>query len=190
MIHQNVSIIKVLMLFYLIILNNYTQDLISGQLKDFITHNRLAQHAIAFTTLLVLINLFTDVKNIYDCGLYALLIYILFILTTKLDIKWNMCLFVILFVSYFNETDLTFNEKRISNDKNVPENRTKEIIQVNDLIKLGFVLLVILVTMLGSSQYCDKKLVQYGGGFDPLKYLLDAPENYKCCSKYTNTCMV
>ena len=70
---SHISLSKAVLLFYLIIGNNYTSELFSGQLTDFIKENRYAQHLIGYLTMLVVVNSFagvTDTKKSLIYGSY------------------------------------------------------------------------------------------------------------------------
>ena len=51
---SNMSLSKVILVFYLIIGNNHTQELFSGQLNNFIKNNRQMQHIIGYLTVLMI----------------------------------------------------------------------------------------------------------------------------------------
>jgi hypothetical protein len=179
----DISVIKPLVIFYLIIANNYTGNLFAGQLKDYVVENRFAQHIIAFITLLVLINLYSDINNINKSLSYTGGIYLWFILTTKLDLHWNIMLTVLLLVGYMNENRMLDKEKNVNDDENIPKNIKNKIFNKNKQIRSCVVVGSLLVTLLGTYEYYNKKTVQYGGNFDPIKYLVCAPGNHKCIYK-------
>lgn len=185
-IKPNLSIARALVLFYLIIMNNYTGDLLSGQLKDFVVNSRVAQHTIAFVTLLVVINLYTEVNNVSDSLMYSCGIYLWFILTTKLDLHWNLGIIGLLLVGYLNESQMLNTEERIHNDENIPKEVESIIFNRNQMIRSGVVVGISLLTMCGTYQYGTKKNIQYGGDFDPIKYMFNSGVNHKCCPKCSN----
>lgn len=185
-IKPDLSIGKALVLFYLIIMNNYTGDLLAGQMKEYISHSRVAQHVIAFITLLVVINLFAEINSVQDSLMYSSGIYLWFIFTTKLDLHWNLGIMVLLMIGYLNESNMLNTEIRIHRDENVPEEIEEKVLNHNQMIRSLVVLGIGCLTICGTYQYGTRKTVQYGGNFDPVKYMFCVGNNHKCCPKCSN----
>lgn len=185
-IKPDLSMSKALVLFYLIIMNNYTGDLVSGQLKDFISHSRVAQHVIAFITLLVVINLFAGINDVQNALMYSSGIYLWFIFTTKLDLHWNLGIMGLLFIGYLNESKMLNTELRLHHDENVPEEIEEKLLSHNQMIRSLVVMGIGVLTVCGTYQYGTRKNVQYGGNFDPVKYMFCVSNNHKCCPKCSN----
>lgn len=169
---NNMSLSKVLLVFYLIIATNFTNNLVSKQLKEFIEDSRIAQHIIALVTMLVLITSIGGVVDTKKAVFYSIFGYVWFLFTTKLDIHWNMVIIMILVAGYLYENSISEHEQELSDDKNVDKKKKEEIIRNDNNIKSGIVYAAILVTVIGTLMYNTKKQVQYGGGFDPVTYLL------------------
>ena len=165
------SIIKVLALYYLILLNPLSTNLISKSLKNYIEDNRMSQHLISVITLFVLINLLygnkTDNSNIY---LITAICYIFFVLTTKIEVQINMIIIFSLIVIYFYESII--ENKNIQNDNdNVLSDEEKQRIKIsrNKIKNISYVILASAV-FLGIYFYSSKKTVQYGGGFSLTRF--------------------
>lgn len=170
---QQMSITKILLIFYLIIGNNYTKHLFSGQLNDFITNNRLVQHLIGYITIFVLISEISDMSEIDMMIYYTTLIYLWFIFSTKLDITWSVVIFVLLFLGYLYEKRLIIREKEVQEDGVIDNDKKKELISDNLRKRLTIILPILLITILGTFLYGNKKLLQYGGSFDLDKFLIN-----------------
>lgn len=166
------SIAKVLLVFYLIVASNYTDNLIAKQLKDFLDNNRLAQHVIGFLTMIVLVTLVGGVVDTRSAIVYSLIGYVWFIFSTKLDIHWNVVIITLLFVGYMYENSLGVRERQILDDPNLTAKHKREAIDKNNRYKTWIVGSVILVTIIGTIMYSHKKHGQYGGGYDAFTYLL------------------
>ena len=125
------SIIKVLALYYLILLNPLSTNLISKSLKNYIEDNRMSQHLISVITLFVLINLLygnkTDNSNIY---LITAICYIFFVLTTKIEVQINMIIIFSLIVIYFYESIIENKNIQTDND-NVLSDEEKQRIKIS-----------------------------------------------------------
>lgn len=170
--NNKTSLAKVLLIFYVLIASNFTEGLMSKQMKESLQSNRLMQHIIGFLAMIVLV---TTVGGIVDnrlAILYSLIGYLWFIFTTKLDIHWNVIILALLFVGYLYENSLSSQEQDILEDENLTEDKVNNIIKNNTDYRLFIVLTVIIITMVGTAFYTNKKNEQYGGGFDIVTYLL------------------
>lgn len=177
---NSISISKALIIFYLIIANNYTGNLFAGQLTDFIAENRMVQHIIAFTTLLVLLNLFCNINDVKESLAYTCGIYLWFIFTTKLSLTWNLGIIMFLLIGYLNESQMKDKEYNIDNDSNVPEEINNKIKNKNNIVRCYVTVGILIITLCGTYEYYNKKSVQYGGDFDPVKYMFKECNNHKC----------
>lgn len=170
--NSNMTIITALLLFYLIIGNNYTKNLYSGQLDDFIKSNRFVQHLIGFITLLVIIISFAQVRDIKLAVIYAFIGYIWFILTTKMDIQWSLSIFCLLLIGYFYENNMIEKEEEIKNDEILNEMEIKHIKHKNKKMKKVMFISLFALTLVGTGLYLYKKKMQYNNTFSGMKYLL------------------
>jgi hypothetical protein len=168
----NTSMVKVLLIFYLLITTNFTDNLVSKQLKTFFEDNRLGQHVIAIIALLVLITSVGGVVDNRKAIVYTLVGYTWFIFTTKLDIHWNMIIIMILMAGYLIENNLTSKEKLMEDDKALTEDDKKRVIKKSNKVKNIVIVSALSVTIIGTLLYSNKKHIQYGGGYDPVKFLL------------------
>lgn len=168
---QYTALIRVLLIFYLVIANNFTENLFSKQLKTFFTGNRYAQHIIAFIMMLVLIMIIGGVKKIENGVFYSIIFYFWFIFTTKLDVQWNLIIILLLLFGFIYESKLNEKETQIESDETLTSEE-KELLINSDRSRKFYILAVILgVTIIGSSIYINKQEVQYGGGFDLMRFL-------------------
>lgn len=170
--HSNISLAKVLLMFYLIVGNSYTKDLYSGQMKEFIKSNRLAQHIIALITMLVLITTVGEVTDIKLSICYSLIAYSWFVLTTKLDIHWNIAIFALLVMGFMYDSKLVDKEVSVIDDEALNIKDIKKIKRKHKVMRRWIMLSTLGITVLGTLLYVNKKQVQYGGGFDPATFLL------------------
>lgn len=167
-----VSMSKVLLIFYLLIANNFTGNLVSKQFKRYFQENRLAQHMIALLSLLVLITSVGGVVDTKTAVIYTVVGYIWFLFTTKLDIHWNMVIVMILLAGYLLENSLSNRERMMKNDKALSDKNREDIVARDNKMKMLIVGGAMIITILGTFLYSNKKHVQYGGGYDPITYLL------------------
>jgi hypothetical protein len=167
------SLLSSLLIFYLLIFNSSSSELMGKQMKTYIKDNRLAQHVIAFIMMFVLIILVGGFNNVEQAVLYSILAYVWFIFTTKLDIQWNVMTVCILLFGFLHENKMILKEKSSDDDDTLTQNDKNKIKQKNIKIKKYTTIAAISVTVIGTLLYGNKKTLQYGGGeFSAIKYLL------------------
>lgn len=166
------SLSKVLLIFYLIVASNFTDNLVSKQFKKFFQENRLGQHTIALLTLMVLVTSVGGVVSTRKAVIYSIIGYVWFLFTTKLDIQWNMVILLILLAGYLFENSLENREKLMQRDKILTDEDKKVLVNNDRRLKMYIVMAAMAVTVVGTFMYVDKKHVQYGGGYDPIRFLL------------------
>lgn len=165
------SIARVLLIFYLLVASNYTDNLMAKQMKEYLNSNRLVQHFIGFLTLIVLVTMVGGITDTRSSIIYSLIGYTWFIFSTKLDIHWNIIILTLLFIGYMYENSLVIKEQHILNDPNLTEHQKIDIINRCNTYKTWIVGSIMTVTILGTIMYTNKKQVQYGGGYDLFTYM-------------------
>lgn len=165
------TILTIVLFLYLFIANNSTKNLFSGQLTNYIDDNRYAQHIIAFMTVLVLVVYMGNIQSNINIICYSILIYSWFILTTKIDLTWNIVLLAILLIYFFYQNKINYIEN--VDDPSISKKIKKNIINSNNKTKKYFVYSLLFITLIGSSIYCLKKYNQYGDRFDMTKFIFN-----------------
>lgn len=165
------SIISALLLFYLVVANGLNQDLLAKQLKTWISADRIVQHVIACILLFVIVLILTKM-SLEVSLIYSLIGYGLFILSTKLDLQFNIIVFVILMLGFLYERFLTLKEEQIKQDPILNQEDKENIISKFANNQFMLVIGTILVTITGTYAYLHRKQIQYGGGFDYSTFLL------------------
>lgn len=176
---SNISLSKAILLFYLIIGNNYTGELFSGQLTDFVKNNRYAQHTIGYITMLIIINCMGGVKDIKRSLLYSVVAYLWFLFTTKLDLHWSLLIIAFMVVGLLYEETMVDKEMQSKEDEALEEEDKEKIINIHNKLKTGIVLAIMAVTLIGSYSYFNKKKMQYGGNFNGIDFMFGAGRRYK-----------
>jgi hypothetical protein len=175
---SDMSLMKALLIFYLIAGNCYTQNLYSGQLLDFVRSNRIAQHTVGFITLLVLITTAGGVKDQKTAIVYSSAIYLWFILTTKMDLSWNLTVIALLFLGYIYENNLDNHLNSSKNDSVLDEKHVARIKQNNKNVKRLIVGSIGLVTVVGCLFYYIRKYQQYNNDFDNISFMIVGNRNH------------
>ncbi len=167
------DIMYVLTYIYIVQLQSYSKDILGKQLREYISENKTAQHIINFILILVLISVFDRERSITELLKDTTIVYFLYLLTTKLDLQFNIIiLFGILFF-YFYKRETDIKEKRILNDYELDNQiKTSLIKSDNKRMKLFQFSLAGLIVFF-SFFYFNRKNIQYGGNFSYNKFLFD-----------------
>jgi hypothetical protein len=169
----DISIIKIILVLYLIMGASLTQPLLSKQWIEMVEENRIIKHIIGLLTLIVLVTLTVkDTVELNKIILYSLGGYLLFIFSTKMDIQINIIIMTIVLMAYFYERHLRSKELIIKNDNVLSEEEKNNIINTNQNKKTHIFIGVAAITILGMFLYSNKKEIQYGGGYNLTNFLL------------------
>jgi len=142
------------------------KPLLSKQFIEYVESHRMVQHLIAFLSLLVLIYEMNKTIDFYDMIKYAVGLYGLFLLTTKMDIHIAVISLSLCLIFYLFNNQYIIKIEQLTNDKNILlDDKEKKIHQQNK-IKLCAIIAIVSVMIIGTFLYSHKKKVQYGGGFD------------------------
>jgi hypothetical protein len=166
------SLISALLIFYIIIINCFTHDLISKQVKRMIETNRYTQHIISILMLFIIIVLLLK-TNISISILYTIIGYILYILTTKMDIQINIIVFIILLCGFIYEHTNILKEEEMNNDPILLEEDKNRIKQESNSHKIILLFFSILIIGIGTFLYYDRKIIQHAGHFSNYSYFIE-----------------
>jgi len=173
----NLSIGKVLLLTYIIISSSYCSNLFSNGLKKAIESNRFVQHIILILLIMSLMILFGNPFGIeissshtVNIVIITLLIYVWFILTTKLDLAWNIAIIILLAIYFLYESKYTVDLGIQIKDPLITNETKSELIKT--FVQTNNIVLVMIfgVTLIGTLFYTSEKQVQYGGGFNVVNF--------------------
>jgi len=170
--NSNVSISKALMIFYLLVASNFTSNLFSKQMKGFFETNRLAQHFLGLITMLVIIIVIGNIQETKPAILYTFIAYLWFILTTKLDLQWNIVIILIMLFGLLYENHLMYQETNAKRDQALTDKDKENIVKKHNKYKTYIVLAILLTTFVGTALYTYRKYDQYGEKFDVISYFL------------------
>jgi hypothetical protein len=159
------KIILAIFIFYLIIFSNYTKELLGCKLKKILKNNIYSKHLIAFILLYLLINIIDDDNNdenseIYKFG-YSFILYILFIITSRIPYYLIIIIFILLVILY------NINKIKIKN-----KNEDKYI-----YMELFVILIIIFFMSIGFIFYGLEKYCEYGKNFSISTFIIG---NIKC----------
>jgi hypothetical protein len=167
---NNISVIKILMILYLFIFTNVLSTKINEKIIYKLNQNFILKHIIGLITIGILLSLVYNLSGL-ELLKFSILIYFIFLLSTKMSSDLIIITIVILSGLYFYDH---FNEKKINQVKsdNIINNDKKNIILNNkNNIRKNITLFTIVLVIIGSLLYEDKKVSQYGGSFSLMKFL-------------------
>ena len=168
----NFSIGRIVLLTYVILASSYCTNLFSHGLKEAIENNRMAQHLILLILIMTVMTIFGNPLGVQitkneqgNMIIMSLLVYVWFIMTTKLDLTWNLSILIILTMYFIYESQKVSDYNVMLRDDNLSIEKKKELLDSYNQLQ-SYVLLVIFgVTLTGTYLYSNEKQVQYGGGF-------------------------
>jgi Ca2+/Na+ antiporter len=172
---NKITVANAILLFYLAIGNNFLKDLYPGQIIEALDKSRTAQHIIAFITMFVLITLAHGDDSLAVTTVYTIIGYFWFILTTKLDLHWNLAILLLLFLGFIYESYLAKKETRILTDESLAKEDRRRIKNKHNNARLLLAGTIFTVTLIGTFFYYNKKQAQYGGAFDYSKFIFGGP---------------
>lgn len=164
---SNISIIKILIIFYLLSINA-PNHILSKQLKKYIESNKLVQHFISFITIYVLISLLTN-DNII---IYSIITYALFVLISKTDIHINIIILLLLLCAYYYETILNKKTCSINTDNIMTNNEKTKLNNYINTNKYNIGLCISIAIILGAMCYSYKKQLQYDTKYNIIEFIV------------------
>jgi hypothetical protein len=177
---NNLSVGRVVLLTYGIIASSSCINLFSNDLKNSIQNNRYVQHIMLFLLIITLMTMFGNPTSVhfvdndeFNIILMSLLVYVWFILTTKLDISWNIGILVLLSMYFLYESGQINKYKIIENDNVLDKIKKKELIDSFNNIQKYVLTGIFGITLIGTAFYSNEKQVQYGGSFNYAKFFFD-----------------
>ena len=169
----NFSIGRIVLLTYIILASSFCSNLFSDGLKNAIENNRLVQHLILLILIMTLMIIFGNPLGVeithneqLNSILMSLLVYVWFIMTTKLDLSWNICVLIILTIYFIFESKKISEYNMILKDDNLNDAKKKELLDSFNHLQKYLLSSIFGVTLIGTYLYASEKKIQYGGGFN------------------------
>jgi hypothetical protein len=174
----NFSIGRIILLTYIIIASSYCSDLFSNGLKKSIQENKYAQHIILIVLIIALMICFGNPFSVQitsnqqiNIVIMSLLVYVWFIMTTKLDLAWNLGILILLTIYFLYESKYVSEYGHILEDSTLDKNRKQELMNTYLNIQKYLLVGIFGVTITGTLIYANEKQVQYGGDFNVLDFV-------------------
>lgn len=166
------SIGRVALMSYLILASPYCTNLFSSSLKTEIENNRYAQHLILLVLIITLLIMFGNPfgfevgdNNLLSSIITGLVVYIWMIFTTKLDLRYNIGIVIILFLYFLYESRKITVYRNIKDDTTLTIQKKEELIQSYNKNQKYLLWLIGGITVFGVFiNFNTIKTTQMGGG--------------------------
>ena len=165
----DVSLTNILMLFYLLVSANILSKKISTKIELELESNILLKHILGIITLSIILNFLYELKT-SELILYSVLIYFIFLLSTKISSNLSLLMLAVIFIIYYYED---YNKNKIVSIKNTSieiQEKDNNIYKIKNNNRNAIIILIISIIG-GSLLYEDKKANQFGGNFELNKFL-------------------
>ena len=152
------------------IAGNYVGELFSHQMINALSL-RWMKHLVAFSLLMFTISDISGVSRpIYGLSI-AIIVYIWFVFTTKLDFHYNLIIILLLIIGLYVSQ---FRETSISSYKSNLENEEFDKVQKYQNIQYIIIGLLILVTTIGNIHYIPRHYAKYKKYYkNPLQFIIN-----------------
>ena len=163
---NNHQLTKGLLIFYLSLAGNYLGDLFSPQMQRLFNDNRWVKHMIGLTTMSVSVVYGAGITDVSRMAAYTAVCYVMFLLSTKMDVQWNMLLLALLLAGYVidnNRSNLVGDAEDSSEAKSQISKYNKE----QDRI----LIVMLVVTLIGTALYARRQSVDHHADFNLVKYI-------------------
>jgi hypothetical protein len=166
----DISLIKIIMILYLIVFTNTITMKFSNKILNNINQNILLKHIVGLITISIILSLLYNLEG-KDLIMYSIIIYVVFLLSTKIPTNFVIIFIIILsglyFFNYFNDKKII----QINNDSSVNDDLKNNIIQNKKNFNKNITLFTLFIVIGGSLLYENKKINQYGGKFTLNQFL-------------------
>jgi len=160
--------------FYLIVFCNFTKELMSCRLQHFFDTNMYAKHFIGILLLFFLVIMIDPdnmEKNLLINVGYTLLIYVVFVITSRLSFAFIVVALLLLLACYIMGTIAK---------KKKGEKKEEEYRKLKTAENIIFII-VSVISVIGFIIYAIEKYREYGNDFSIIKFIVGTP----VCRKYT-----
>jgi hypothetical protein len=137
----------------------------------------MAQHLILLILIMTVMTIFGNPLGVQitkneqgNMIIMSLLVYVWFIMTTKLDLTWNISILIILTMYFIYESQKVSDYNIMLRDDNLSIEKKKELLDSYNQLQSYVLLGIFGVTLTGTFLYANEKQGQYGGGFSYLNF--------------------
>lgn len=177
--NSNMTLLKVLIIYHLIIANNFTKHLYSNSLSKFISENKIAQLTISYLTILFITINFGNVTDIVRANLYSGIAFMFFVLSTKLNLEWSLAIFAILIIGYLMESNIIQKINILSTDPSIDPENKDEIKKNNKKHQRVLIITIIAMLLIGVIVYGVSKHEKFQNNFDIGEFVIGKDRRFR-----------
>ena len=159
------------MIHYLFVFANVISTKINTKLVERIEKNVMIKHIVGLITIGVLLSLVYNSIPLKDLILYSIIIYVVFLLSTKISKNYVLLGLLLLVGVYFLSAESENRIKGIKNDQSINIDEKVKLIKHLEGKNNKITYFYIFAVVIGSLMYDEKKNVQMGGSYDLMKFL-------------------
>lgn len=171
LLNNDISVIKLVMILYLFVFANVISTKINTKLVERIEKNIMVKHIVGLITIGVLLSLVYNSIPLKDLILYSIIIYVVFLLSTKISKNYVLLGLLLLVGVYFLSAESENRIKGIKNDQSININEKVKLIKHLEGKNNKITYFYIFAVVIGSLMYDEKKNIQMGGSYDLMKFL-------------------
>jgi hypothetical protein len=131
----------------------------------------MIKHIVGLITVGVLLSLVYNNIPLKDLLLYSLIIYVVFLLSTKISKNYVLLGLLLLVGVYFLSAQTENRIKDVKNDQSIHITEKTKLIRYLESKNNKITYFYIFAIVVGSLMYDEKKYVQMGGSYDLVKFL-------------------
>ena len=151
-------------LFYCVVSGNYVDTLLGKGMQQAL-QKRWMKHFIGICILIFTISFISE-TSAWTTLTYGVGLYILFLLTTKMTVGWNILIFIILAVGFFmkellkKDYNQTWENRATLHDEKIRRRWVRSTVE--EAVRICFIA-VIAITIVGNMLYMREKWSRHGG---------------------------
>lgn len=153
-----------LLLFYIAVAGNFLGELFSKRLQRLLKENRGVKHLIAYITMLFSITFVAGVHSLKRALFITSLMYIWFVLTTKMFEWYNIIIILLLIIPFILG--------RYAEGLDVSDPKNKKLVKTIEKFSDFIFVLTLIVTVIGVVAYLRYQRNEYGSEFSYYKFFL------------------
>ena len=171
LLNNDISIVKLVMILYLFVFANVISTKVNTKIIDRIEKNTMVKHIVGLITVGVLLSLVYNSIPLKDLILYSVIIYVVFLLSTKISKNYVLLGLLVLVGVYFLSSETENRINGIKNDQSLHITDKTKLIKHLEKKNNKITYFYIFAVVIGSLMYDEKKYTQMGGSYDLMKFL-------------------
>lgn len=165
------SLIRALFIFYFMMLE-FSQNTFTKSVRNNILSDIFCKHLIKCINLIIILRYILKISDIDKLMLNTCILYILFIILSKIEYEWSLIIIGIFIIYFLMDTKMEYCDILNRKIDNILNDEEKIKIQKKHNINRGIIIFILIAIMIiGCGSYGKKKIVQYGGKFDLIKFI-------------------